>query len=206
VSRSEAALAWVLSVAPCAAWGAARESLGDASRLALAAAVWLALVGFPAAPDPAGRAAGAARAWPRALGLAQAPAAQAARLDLQAGHDPRILWVTSVVAALLFAVLGEARHAAARGGGRGLYALSWAILGPGGLGLYAALSWAAPGSGEPFAPVAWLARHGPLGWAFERLSVEPAPAPWLGVAASGAILWAAGRIDGRRCSSGGGER
>ncbi len=49
MSRAGASLAWALSLAPCVAWGAARESLGDASRLALVAAVWLALVGLPAA-------------------------------------------------------------------------------------------------------------------------------------------------------------
>ena len=193
MSRAGASLAWALSLAPCVAWGAARESLGDASRLALVAAVWLALVGLPAA----GGAVEKARAWPRALALALPPAACAAWLDLRAGHAPEALGLTAIGALALFAVLGEARRAAAGSGGVGLYAPLWLVLVPGAPGLRAALGWAAIGPGEPFGVVRWLAERGPVGWAFARLAPGPAVAPWIGVAALAAVLWAAGRIDGR---------
>ncbi|MDP6410482.1 MAG: hypothetical protein QGI46_13985 [Planctomycetota bacterium] len=202
MNRAAAVLAWALSAAPCAAWGAARESLGDASRLALATVVWLALVGLPAGRRERRAGTATARAWPRALGLALPPAACAAWLDLRAGHAPEDLWTTAVAGLLLFVVLGEARRMAARAGGDGLYALAWLAIVPGTLGLRAALDWAALGPGEPFAPVVWLAERGPLDWAFARLAPGPEPAPWISVAALAVGLWAAGAIDGRRARAG----
>jgi len=189
MGRTRATIAWALSLAPSLASGAAADSLAGGSRLALALLPWIALIGLPPGRSARRARAREPRGWPAALALALPPLGLAAWLDRAGGLAADGILATAAVALPLLCLLGEARHAAGRGGG-GLYGMAWSVLLPGAPALWAALGWASSGRGEPAALVAWLAGLSPLSWAWGRFA-GPGTAGGRGVTAWGGALLAA---------------
>ena len=196
------AAAWGLSCAPLVLPAISADlalSLGDASRLALAALPWIAWLGLPrGAGGPGGSSLAAAA-------LAAPPIAAGLGLDLSRGGDPRHLATLAGAALLVILALAFASDLAARTRPcAGAYAAAWFALVPGAPLLAVCLGLGgAPTYGDPPRWLAALARASPLGWiassARPAAAGEPALAGALAALGASLVLLAvAGAAGGAR--------
>ena len=150
-------LAFGLALLPLLPLPLVGPGLAELSRCGLAWLPWLAVAGLP------GERAEAPRAWGLGLGLALPMTALAAWLDGPGvGAREPLPVATLLTGALLFALLAESAHRAARAELR-WYAPCWLLLLFGAPSFAAALEWAPHGQLEP-GGVAWvLASASPLG-------------------------------------------
>ena len=177
------AAAWVLSCTPLVLPAISAEladSLGEASRAALAALPWIAWLGLPGrAGKPLADAAMAAPPICAGLGL-----------DLARGGDPiRLAFLACASIAILLA-LATAANLAARDPRRArAYALAWLALVPGAPLLAICLGLGgAPTYGAPPGWLGWIAGASPLGWILARAS--PSAAGGTDLASAFAVLGA----------------
>lgn len=161
------AAAWVLSCSPLVLPALSSElalSLGDASRLALAALPWIAWLGLPGrAREPDERRGTGPLAT---AALAAPPIAAGLGLDLARGGDPLRLATVACASIAMILALACAADLAARVPRRGrTYAAAWFALVPGAPLLAVCLALGgAPTYGEPPRWLSGIARASPLGW------------------------------------------
>lgn len=191
-------LVWLLSCLPFALpglWPPAEVSLGDASRLALAALPWMAWLGVP-------RTSGRERdPWLPEWAVALPPIAAALSIDLARSEERVLLVWTAVSALACMALLSAASRRAARGSRRTgahrmVHALVWLALVPGTPLLASALELAGrPSFGTAPRWLALLARASPIGWIWSQTALPSSSAgwaehiPWAALAVSSG-LWA----------------
>jgi hypothetical protein len=163
------AAAWVLSCAPLvlpAISADLSDSLGDASRTALAALPWVAWLGLP----------GRARKPLVDAAMAAPPICAGLGLDLSRGGDPSRLAVLACASVAILLALATAANLAARDPRRmRAHALAWLALVPGAPLLAICLGLGgAPVYGEPPRWLGWIAGASPLGWITARASPSAA--------------------------------
>jgi hypothetical protein len=172
---------WLLSCLPVALpalWAPAEASLGDASRLALAALPWLAWIGIPG---------GGGASWSTAA-LAAPPLAAALTVDRAHGRPLAGLAVVAVASLVMIGLLAAAGRRTAGAGENGprarLAAVAWMLLVPGLPLLRSALeSGGAPSFGAAPRWLAALADASPIAWAWQCARS--------GVSDRGSLPWAA---------------
>jgi hypothetical protein len=150
-------LAFGLALVPLLPLPLVGPGLAELSRCGLVWLPWLAVAGLPGEP------ADARRSWALGLALALPMATLAAWLDGPgvSAREPLPL-ATLVAGALLFALLAESAHRAARAGLR-WYAPTWLLLIFGAPSLAAALEWVTRGELESGGTAWTLASASPLG-------------------------------------------
>jgi hypothetical protein len=202
VDRSAAGrtAAWLLSCAPVglpALWAPAEDSLGDASRAALAVLPWLAWIGLPRAFRNEESPHGSRASSLGTAALSLPPIAAAVAVDL--GHGRSVAWLACVAVAGLsmIALLGAAGEGRVPGPRGRAYAWAWIALVPGAPLLRCALELGgAPAWGSAPGWLARLADASPIAWAWARASTSDAgkgsPIPWAGLAVCFVLLAIAG--------------
>jgi len=165
---------WLLSCMPVALpalWAPAEGSLGDASRVAIAALPWLAWIGIP----------WGARASLSTAALAAPPLAAALAVDLGHGRALAALAVVGIASLVMIVLLARAGTAGASAPRARVAAIAWMLLVPGLPLLRAALeSGGAPSFGAAPRWLAAVADASPIAWAWRcaRSGVRDDGAAW----------------------------
>ncbi len=195
-------VAWILSCLPIALpalWEPCALSLGDASRLALAALPWIAWLGLP---FPAGENR-VERGWSSAL-LAAPPMAAGFAIDRGRGDLlPSLALVAAASLAMILLLAGAAQRAARERRTAVVHALAWIALVPGLPLLRSALELGgASAYGSAPRWLAWLAGASPLAWVWNRARTHAvaeggSAVPWAALSVCLA-LWALSGLAPRR--------
>jgi hypothetical protein len=178
-------------------WAPAENSLGDASRAALAALPWLAWIGMPRTSDANDVSVVSTADSIGTSALAAPPLAAAVAVDL--GHGRPVAWIVCVTLASLAMIflLGLAAGSRAPGPRQRFFAWVWIVLVPGLPLLRCALELGgAPAWGSAPRWLARLADASPIAWVWARANpadVEKGLSiPWAGLAVCLVLLAIAG--------------
>lgn len=174
------AAAWLLSCAPLVLPAISAEaalSLGDSSRLALAALPWIAWLGLPGRSREAGERRG--RGFLAEGALATPPIAAGLGVDLSRDGDPIHLATLAVASIAILLALAFAADLAARVPARArAFAFAWIVLVPAAPLLAACLALGgAPTYGESPRWLSAIAGASPLGWIVARAPASAADRP-----------------------------